>query len=251
MRPPVPITVRYATRDLELGTLRIRQGTTVAIDIERIHHRRDIYPDPRAFRPQRFLDQRPGTYTWIPFGGGVHRCIGAGFSLTEARLILATILRHYTFAPIPWPRRAITAWQPHHRPRSRRDRDTPQTLNHAPGHTPTGEHAPQHGIGCQTRGRPARPPRNGPLLKLAQRRRLPMCPESRGCRATPAAALFVGARPGAHRRRRSEPNRMHAYHAIGSDRPPHPHNAARRLPRSQTCCLSASRLGGEGYRLSA
>ena len=98
MRPPVPITVRYAARDVELGTLRIPQNTTVAVDIERIHHRPDIYPDPRAFRPERFLDQRPGTYTWIPFGGGVHRCIGAGFSLTEARLILSTILRQFTFA---------------------------------------------------------------------------------------------------------------------------------------------------------
>jgi cytochrome P450 family 135 len=100
MRPPVPFTVRYAIRDVELGTLRIPQGTAVAVDIERIHHRPEIYPDPRAFRPERFLEQRPGTYTWIPFGGGVHRCIGAGFALTEARLILAAILQHFTFAPI-------------------------------------------------------------------------------------------------------------------------------------------------------
>ena len=100
MRPPVPVTVRYAVRDIELGTLRIPQGTAVAVDIERIHHHPEIYPDPGAFRPERFLEQRPGTYTWIPFGGGVHRCIGAGFALTEARLILAAILRHFTFAPI-------------------------------------------------------------------------------------------------------------------------------------------------------
>jgi hypothetical protein len=99
MRPPVPFTVRYAVRDVELGTLRIPQDTAVAVDIERIHHRPDLYPDPGAFRPERFLEQRPGTFTWIPFGGGVHRCIGAGFALTEARLILAAMLRHYTFAP--------------------------------------------------------------------------------------------------------------------------------------------------------
>jgi cytochrome P450 family 135 len=100
MRPPVPVTVRYAVRDVELGTLRIPQGTAVAVDIERIHHRPEIYRDPGAFRPERFLEQRPGTYTWIPFGGGVHRCIGAGFALTEARLILAAILQRFTFAPI-------------------------------------------------------------------------------------------------------------------------------------------------------
>jgi cytochrome P450 len=100
MRPPVPFTVRYAVRDVELGTLRVPKGTLVAVDIERIHHRPEIYPDPAAFRPERFLAQRPGTYTWIPFGGGVHRCIGAGFALTEARLILSAILRRFTFAPI-------------------------------------------------------------------------------------------------------------------------------------------------------
>jgi len=77
MRPPVPV---------------------IAADIERMHHRADVYPDPRSFRPERFLEQRPGTYTWIPFGGGIHRCIGAGFALTEARLVRRTILRHLTFA---------------------------------------------------------------------------------------------------------------------------------------------------------
>jgi hypothetical protein len=103
MRPPVPFTVRYAVRDVELGTLRIPAGTAVAVDIERIHHRPEIYPDPGVFRPERFLDGRPGTYSWIPFGGGVHRCIGAGFALTEARLILAAMLQHFSFEPIARP----------------------------------------------------------------------------------------------------------------------------------------------------
>ncbi|MGZ4175228.1 MAG: cytochrome P450 [Solirubrobacteraceae bacterium] len=98
MRPPVPVTLRYVARDHDLNGLRLPRGTLVAADIERMHYRPDIYPDAHAFRPQRFLDARPGTYTWIPFGGGVHRCIGAGFALTEARLILGTILRHVTFA---------------------------------------------------------------------------------------------------------------------------------------------------------
>ncbi|MFZ0040146.1 MAG: cytochrome P450 [Solirubrobacteraceae bacterium] len=99
MRPPVPVTVRYVARDFELNGLAIPKGTLVATDIERMHHRSDIYPDPFAFAPERFLENRPGTYTWIPFGGGVHRCIGAGFALTEARLILQTILRELTFVP--------------------------------------------------------------------------------------------------------------------------------------------------------
>ena len=71
----------------------------LAVDIERMHFRPEVYDDPRAFRPERFMSERPGTYTWLPFGGGVHRCIGAGFALTEARLILQTILRRVTFVP--------------------------------------------------------------------------------------------------------------------------------------------------------
>jgi cytochrome P450 len=98
IRPPVPVTLRYVARDYELNGLHVPRGALIAADIERMHHRADVYPEPRAFRPERFLESRPGTYTWIPFGGGVHRCIGAGFALTEARLILQTILRHVTFA---------------------------------------------------------------------------------------------------------------------------------------------------------
>jgi cytochrome P450 family 135 len=96
MRPPVPVTLRYVARDFDLNGLLVKQGSLIGADIERMHYRPDAYPEPRRFHPQRFLDTRPGTYTWIPFGGGVHRCIGAGFALTEARLILGTILEHVT-----------------------------------------------------------------------------------------------------------------------------------------------------------
>jgi cytochrome P450 len=98
VRPPVPITVRYVAGDFDLNGTLIPKGTVIATDIERMHFRGDVYEDPRAFNPERFLQKRPGTYTWIPFGGGVHRCIGAGFALTEARLVLRTILRRLTFA---------------------------------------------------------------------------------------------------------------------------------------------------------
>ena len=98
MRPPVPVTLRYVADDFDLNGLTVAAGTIVAADIERIHHRPDIYPEPCRFRPERFLENRPGTYTWIPFGGGIHRCIGAGFALTEARLVMRTILRSVTFA---------------------------------------------------------------------------------------------------------------------------------------------------------
>lgn len=101
MRPPVPVTLRYVAEDFDLNGLTVPAGTLVAADIERMHHRPDVYPEPRRFRPERFIEQRPGTYTWIPFGGGIHRCIGAGFALTEARLVMRTILRSLTFAPAP------------------------------------------------------------------------------------------------------------------------------------------------------
>jgi cytochrome P450 family 135 len=101
MRPPVPVTLRYVCEEFDLNGLTVPAGTVVGADIERMHHRPDIYPQPRRFRPERFLEQRPGTYTWIPFGGGIHRCIGAGFALTEARLVMRTILRSLTFAPAP------------------------------------------------------------------------------------------------------------------------------------------------------
>ena len=101
MRPAVPYTVRYVSEDFDLNGLALKRGTLIALDIERMHFRRDIYPDPDVFAPERFLENRPGTHTWIPFGGGMHRCIGAGFALTEARLVLSTVLGSLTFAPEP------------------------------------------------------------------------------------------------------------------------------------------------------
>src|SRR5436305_10266938 len=103
MRPPVPVTLRYVAADFDLNGTLVPRGTLIAADIERMHFRPEIYSEPRAFRPDRFLEQRPGTYTWIPFGGGVHRCIGAGFALTEARLVMQTLLRQLTFAPVGTP----------------------------------------------------------------------------------------------------------------------------------------------------
>ena len=67
------------------------QGATVAPCIYLLHRRPDVYPNPRAFRPERFLEQPAGTYTWIPFGGGVRRCLGAGLALLEMKAVLRAI----------------------------------------------------------------------------------------------------------------------------------------------------------------
>ena len=56
-----------------------------------MHTREDVYPDPFAFRPERFLEQPAGTYTWIPFGGGVRRCLGASFAIFEMKAVLRAV----------------------------------------------------------------------------------------------------------------------------------------------------------------
>ena len=63
------------------------------------HTRPDEYPEPYAFRPERFLGKAPSTYTWIPFGGGVRRCIGAPFAELEMRIVLEEILTRFDIRP--------------------------------------------------------------------------------------------------------------------------------------------------------
>ena len=94
LRPAFPLTARLAAEPFELPGLTIPSGTMVVPHITLVHRRPELYPDPLAFRPERFLDTRAGTYTWIPFGGGPRRCIGAAFAMAEARIVLRTILRH-------------------------------------------------------------------------------------------------------------------------------------------------------------
>jgi cytochrome P450 family 135 len=99
LRPAFPLTARLATEPFALPGLTIPSGTMIVPYITLVHRRPELYPDPLAFRPERFLNTRAGTYTWIPFGGGPRRCIGAAFSLTEARIVLRTILRHARLEP--------------------------------------------------------------------------------------------------------------------------------------------------------
>jgi cytochrome P450 family 135 len=99
LRPAFPLTARLAAEPFDLAGLRIPSGTMIVPYITLLHRRPELYPDPLAFRPERFLGTRAGTYTWIPFGGGPRRCIGAAFSLTEARIVLRTILRHARLEP--------------------------------------------------------------------------------------------------------------------------------------------------------
>jgi cytochrome P450 family 135 len=99
LRPVVPGVIRQLQRPLNIGGMELPAGVHIAPSIYLVHRRPDVYPEPDAFRPERFLgDDAPGTYEWLPFGGGIRRCLGASFALYEMRIVLETILRRATFA---------------------------------------------------------------------------------------------------------------------------------------------------------
>jgi cytochrome P450 len=93
VRPVIPMVVRMVKRPWRLGDYVVPPNTPVAVSIVALHHREDVYPEPDRFRPERFLDSKPGTYTWIPFGGGIRRCLGASLAMAEQRVVLAEIAR--------------------------------------------------------------------------------------------------------------------------------------------------------------
>jgi len=97
-RPVIPIIVRTVKRRWRFGEYVIAAGSPVAVSIIGLHHRDDVYPRPQDYRPERFLDRKPGTYTWIPFGGGIRRCLGATLAMAEQRVVLAAIARRTDLA---------------------------------------------------------------------------------------------------------------------------------------------------------
>ena len=106
-RPVIPIIGRKVTVPWQLGEYRMPAGSAILMSILLLHHREDVYPDPFAFRPERFVGRKPGTYTWIPFGGGIRRCLGAALAMAEQRVVLSAIARRTDLkAPNPAPERA-------------------------------------------------------------------------------------------------------------------------------------------------
>jgi cytochrome P450 len=93
VRPVVTDVARKLTRDTEIAGYTVPAGTIVLLVIALVHRRPDLWPDPEAFRPERFLAGQPEPYSWIPFGGGVRRCIGAAFAQYEMKVVLRTIVR--------------------------------------------------------------------------------------------------------------------------------------------------------------
>ena len=92
LHPVIPMVVRTLMKPVTVGGVALPVGATVGPSIIIAHSRADNHEEPEVFRPQRFLDQNPPTNTWIPFGGGVRRCIGAGFSLMEGVAVLRAVL---------------------------------------------------------------------------------------------------------------------------------------------------------------
>jgi cytochrome P450 len=99
-RPVLPNAApRLVMEPIEVGGWRYEPGVCLIADSYLLHHDPDIYPDPYAFRPERFLDEQPGTYTWIPFGGGRRRCLGASFAMLEMKIVLRAVLARNELAP--------------------------------------------------------------------------------------------------------------------------------------------------------
>src|SRR3954454_15396946 len=95
LHPVIPMVVRHLMEPATVGGWRLARGANVGPSILISHARADNHPDPERFRPERFLEGEVATNTWIPFGGGVRRCIGAGFSLMEGGAVLREVLTTY------------------------------------------------------------------------------------------------------------------------------------------------------------
>jgi cytochrome P450 len=90
---------RLVKQPVTIGGFDYPPGICLAANGYLIHHDPAIYPEPYAFRPERFLDEPPGTYTWIPFGGGRRRCLGASFAMLEMKIVLEAVLAQTELVP--------------------------------------------------------------------------------------------------------------------------------------------------------
>jgi cytochrome P450 len=137
-RPVLPNAApRLVKQPVEVGGWRYPVGACLVANAYLVHHDPEIYPEPYAFRPERFLDEPPGTYTWIPFGGGRRRCLGASFALLEMKVVLRAVLSRADVelagaAREPVRRRAITLSPGHGTLAVLRDRRPAVRLKAAP-----------------------------------------------------------------------------------------------------------------------
>jgi cytochrome P450 len=100
VRPPVPVVVRRLLEPMRLGGYDLPAGTTVAPCIHLIHRSEAVYPCAKSFIPERFVGRQPGTYTWIPFGGGTRRCLAASYAEMEMKRVLRTVFSEVDLRPV-------------------------------------------------------------------------------------------------------------------------------------------------------
>lgn len=116
-RPVITDVTRMVVADtMALGEWVLPRGHQVLVAIDQIQLDETVFPKPHDFDPDRFVGAKPGMYSWIPFGGGTRRCIGAAFADMEMNVVLRTLLQEYELAPTTapgekWKSRGI-AWTP-------------------------------------------------------------------------------------------------------------------------------------------
>jgi cytochrome P450 len=99
LRPVIVLVIRKLTEPVEIGGYELPAGASVTPCIHLVHRNPAIYPEPDRFLPERFLETPPGTYTWIPFGGGVRRCLGAAFAQFEMAVVLKELVKRHQIRP--------------------------------------------------------------------------------------------------------------------------------------------------------
>jgi cytochrome P450 family 135 len=100
LRPVLGVTVRQLQAPLEAGPLVLPQGARIALALWLTNHNPRVYDEPERFVPERFVGRKPDTYRWVPFGGGIRRCIGASFAQLEMKIVLRTVLREMRLEPV-------------------------------------------------------------------------------------------------------------------------------------------------------
>lgn len=98
-RPVIPIIGRRITAPWQLGEYGVPAGTPLSMSVLLVHHREDLYPRPWEFLPERWVGKKPGTYEWIPFGGGMRRCLGASLALAEMRVVIERMAARLQLEP--------------------------------------------------------------------------------------------------------------------------------------------------------
>jgi cytochrome P450 family 135 len=107
LRPVIALVLRKLVEPMEIGGYLLPAGVSVAPSIYLVHRRPDVYPQPERFRPERFLEQPAGTYTWIPFGGGVRRCLGGAFAEFEMSVVLRELIARRSLTPVGRPEHSV------------------------------------------------------------------------------------------------------------------------------------------------